>query len=404
MYVDRLALTDFRSYADLDVELGPGVHAFIGANGAGKTNIVEAIGYLARLASHRNAADAPLIRLGAEQALIRAVVVRDGRSTTVELEINSGRSNRARLGGAPVPRPREVLGLVRAVIFAPEDLVLVRGDPSDRRRWIDDLLIARAPRFAAVRADYDRVLKQRNALLKSARLAGDLRTLDTWDAHLAHTGAQLLVGRLDALDALRPLVDKAYAALSSGPAGEPTPGSGEGVGRSAPQVTTSLDYRASFDADGDHGGGSVIAAGGDSRAGGRHDVDVLTAALTAAIAQERPHELERGISLVGPHRDEIVLGIGPLPARGYASHGESWSLALALQLAAYELLAAEGAEPILVLDDVFAELDGDRRDRLVRLVAGAEQVFVTAAVASDVPDVLAGSRFDVADGEVRRVR
>jgi DNA replication and repair protein RecF len=397
VYVARLALTDFRSYADLDIDLGPGAHAFVGPNGAGKTNVVEAIGYLARLSSHRVATDAPLVRLDADRAIIRAGIVHDGRSTTVELELNPGRANRARVGGAPVPRPREILGLVRTVIFAPEDLVLVKGDPSERRRWLDDLLVARAPRFAAVRADYDRVLKQRNALLKSAGAARrgggrgsvDLSTLDTWDAHLARAGAALLAGRLELLDALRPLIDKAYAALS---ADNPD-------GTAGPEATTNADYRSSADT------GAALAADPTGSGRLRADTELLTEALLAAVAEARPNELERGVSLVGPHRDDVVLSIGALPARGYASHGESWSLALALQLAAYELLRADSSgDPVLILDDVFAELDSGRRGRLVELVAGAEQVLVTAAVASDVPDEFVGSRFDVGGGQVRHVR
>jgi DNA replication and repair protein RecF len=375
VHVARLGLTDFRSYASLDITLEPGATAFIGANGQGKTNLVEAIEYAATLGSHRVATDAPLVRLGAEQAVVRVSVVREGRATLVELEINPGKANRARLGGGAVPRAREILGTVRAVVFAPEDLALVKGDPSERRHFLDDLLVARAPRFAGVRADYERVLKQRNALLKSAGAArrsggADLRTLDTWDAHLARTGAALLAGRLDLVDALRPLIDKSYDAVSSG------------------QGPTSVEYRSSL--------GPDLPLGADG--------DVLVAALLSALATARPNEIERGISLVGPHRDELVLGIGELPARGYASHGESWSLALALRLAAYDLLAAEGDTPVLLLDDVFAELDTGRRDRLADLVTRAEQVIVTAAVVDDVPEALTGARYDVDGGSVRHVR
>ena len=374
MYVERLGLTDFRSYAELLVDLEPGVSAFIGPNGAGKTNVVEAIDFVATQASHRVATDAPLVRLGATRAVVRASVVRDGRPVLVELEINPGKANRARVGGAPVPRSREALGVLRTVVFAPTDLAIVRGDPGERRRWLDDLLVSRAPRFAAVRADYDRVLKQRNALLKSAGAArrsggADLRTLDTWDAHLAHAGATLLAARLELVAALRPLVEKAYEAVSSG--GGPT----------------SLEYSC-----------SVESAPLDEGA------DVLAAALLAALSEVRTAELDRGVTLVGPHRDDLVLGIGELPARGYASHGESWSLALSLRLASYELLRADGGEPVLVLDDVFAELDAERRDRLADLVAPAEQVLVTAAVASDVPSSLTGAKYDVAEGLVSRVR
>jgi DNA replication and repair protein RecF len=375
LFVRALELVDFRSYPQAALELDPGVSVLVGPNGQGKTNLVEALHYLATLGSHRVAADAPLVRSGAERAVVRAVVVRDGRDSRLEIELNPGRANRARVGGAPVPRPRELLGVLRTVLFAPEDLAVVKGDPSERRRYLDELLVARAPRFAGVRSDYDRVLKQRNALLKSAagaRRAGGtaLRTLDVWDAHLAAAGAELLAGRLDLVAALQPLVDKAYAEVSAGsdPAG--------------------LAYSSTLPAE--------VLAGGDR--------DVLAAALSAALAAGRDAELDRGVTLVGPHRDELVLTIGELAAKGYASHGESWSLALALRLAAYELLRADGGEPVLVLDDVFAELDESRRRHLADLVGRAEQVLVTAAVPSDVPAQLSGARFDVCAGAVTRVR
>jgi DNA replication and repair protein RecF len=375
MYVRHLSLTDFRSYEGAELELTPGVTALVGPNGQGKTNLVEALGYLATLGSHRVALDAPLVRAGAERAVVRAVVVRDGRDLTVEVEITPGKANRARVGGAPVPRAREILGSVRTVLFAPEDLAIVKGDPSERRRYLDELLVARFPRYAAVRNDYDRVLKQRNALLKSASAArrqggSALRTLDVWDAHLATAGAALLAGRHELVEALRPLLDKAYTAVSrgSGPAG--------------------VSYKSSLEDD-------VVATS---------DRDLLAAALGSAVAAVREQELDRGITLVGPHRDDLVLTLGDLPAKGYASHGESWSIALALRLAAYDLLRADGGEPVLVLDDVFAELDESRREQLADLVAPAEQVLITAAVAGDVPARLAGARFDVAGGAVTHVR
>ena len=375
MFVRHLSLTDFRSYANVELELEPGVTAFVGPNGQGKTNLVEALGYLATLGSHRVATDAPLVRSGAERAVVRAGVVRDGRETRVEVELTPGKANRARLGGAPVSRPREILGTLRTVLFAPEDLAIVKGDPSERRRFLDELLVARAPRFSAVRADYDRVLKQRNALLKTAgaaRRAGGsaLRTLDVWDAHLATAGAELLAGRLDLVDALSPVVDKAYTTVSGGGG------------------TAGLAYTSSLPPD-------SLAS---------RDRDVLAAALAAAVAATRDSELDRGVTLVGPHRDDLVLTIGDLPARGYASHGESWSFALALRLASYDLLRADGGEPVLILDDVFAELDASRRIQLADVVSPAEQVLVTAAVAADVPEQLTGGRYDVAAGEVRRVR
>jgi DNA replication and repair protein RecF len=374
VHLSRLGVTDFRSYATADLSLDPGITALVGPNGQGKTNLVEAVGYLATLGSHRVAHDAPLVRQGAERAVVRGLVMHDGRDLLLEIEITPGKANRARVGGSPVPRARDVLGTLRTVLFAPEDLVLVKGDPAGRRDYLDDLLVARAPRYAAVRQDYDRVLKQRNALLKSAgsarRSGAELRTLDVWDAHLATAGAALLAGRHELVDLLRPLVDKAYTAVSRG--GGPT----------------ALAYTSALPEE---------VAGSTDRA-------LLEAALAAALAQSRDRELDRGVTLVGPHRDDLLLTLGDLPAKGYASHGESWSYALALRLAAYDLLRADGGEPVLVLDDVFAELDAARRESLAELVAPAEQVLITAAVAGDVPEQLHGARFDVAVGQVTRVR
>jgi DNA replication and repair protein RecF len=374
VFVRALSLTDFRSYPSASLDFEPGVTAFVGPNGQGKTNLVEAVGYLATLASHRAAHDAPLVRSGAERAVVRGVVTDAGRDATIEVEISPGRANRARLNGSVVSRARDVLGVLRTVLFAPEDLAIVKGDPAQRRTYLDDLLVARAPRFAAVRSDYDRVLKQRNALLKSAgnarRSGGNLRTLDVWDTHLAEAGAALLAGRLELVAALAPLVDKAYTEVSGG-AGP-----------------VSVEYR------------SVLA----DEVTRTPDRGVLGAALAAALAEARERELDRGVTLVGPHRDDLDLSISALPARGYASHGESWSLALALRLAGYDLLRSEGSEPVLVLDDVFAELDDRRRAALAQLVEPAEQVLITAAVAADVPERLTGARWDVESGQVRRVR
>ena len=378
MYVAHLSLTDFRSYPSVELDLSQGVTAFIGPNGEGKTNLVEAIGYVATLGSHRVANDAPMVRFGAERAIVRASVVRDDRATLVELELTPGRANRARINRSPVPRAREVLGLLRTVLFAPEDLAVVKGDPSERRRFLDDLLVARTPRLAGVRADYDRVLKQRNALLKSAGAAlrgrggnapqNEPSTLDVWDTHLATTGADLLAARLELVDTLRPLVARSYTSVARGAADIRL----EYVSSLGPQVALTTDRQR------------------------------LAELLLEAMTAMRRRELERGISLVGPHRDDLLLGLGPMPAKGYASHGESWSYALALRLASYDLLTSDGGEPVLILDDVFAELDVDRRQRLAELVTGAEQVLVTAAVAQDVPEVLQGARVDVRDGQVHR--
>jgi DNA replication and repair protein RecF len=374
VHVRTLSVTDFRSYASAELEFEPGVTALVGPNGHGKTNLAEALGYLATLASHRVAHDAPLVRMGAERAVVRGNVVRDGRETLIEVEISPGKANRARLSGSPVPRARDVLGVLRTVLFAPEDLAIVKGDPAQRRTYLDDLLVARSPRYAAVHSDYDRVLKQRNALLKSSgsarRSGAGLRTLDVWDSHLATAGAAVLAGRHELIDVLRPLVDKAYSQVSRG---------------GGPAL---LEYRSSLADD----------------VSETFDRELLAAALAAALAESRERELDRGVTLVGPHRDDLVLSLGELPAKGYASHGESWSFALALRLAAYDLLRSDGGEPVLVLDDVFAELDDGRRESLAELVAPAEQVLVTAAVAGDVPAQLSGARWDIAAGEVRRVR
>ncbi|MCG5438406.1 DNA replication/repair protein RecF [Micromonospora foliorum] len=376
MYVHRLELVDFRSYERVAVDLQPGANVLTGANGVGKTNLVEALGYVATLDSHRVATDAPLVRMGATSAVIRCAVVHDGRELLVELEIVPGKANRARLGRSPARRARDVLGALRLVLFAPEDLELVRGDPAERRRYLDDLLVNRQPRYAGVRADYERVVKQRNALLRTAYLArktggsrgGDLGTLAVWDTHLAQHGAELLAGRLELVAALTPHVAKAYDAVAAG------------------QGAASIAYRPSIE----------LAEPTTDRA-------ALAEALTAALAASRSAEIERGTTLVGPHRDELALSLGPLPAKGYASHGESWSFALALRLAGYDLLRADGIEPVLVLDDVFAELDTGRRERLAELVGGASQLLVTCAVDDDVPAALRGTRYQVGEGTVRRV-
>ncbi|HVX53508.1 DNA replication/repair protein RecF [Nocardioides sp.] len=386
MYVSHLSLHDFRSYATAEVPLEAGVTAFVGRNGQGKTNLVEAIDYLSRLQSHRVASDAPLVRAGAEHAVVRASVVRDGRTAVLEIELNPGRANRARINRAALPRTRELIGLVRTVVFSPEDLALVKGDPSERRRFLDDLLVLRTPRLAGVRADYDRVLRQRNSLLKTAGLArgssreAALATLSVWDDHLARTGAEILAERLALVDALRPYVGAAY----------------ETVARGATREDARIAYRPSFE---------LLDETGlrpSSREG-------LEKAILGEVARRQKDELDRGVTLVGPHRDDLLLTLGhsgaePLPVKGYASHGESWSFALALRLASYDLLRADGDDPILILDDVFAELDAERREQLAELVSGAEQVLVTAAVAGDVPAALQGTRYQVAGGEVTRER
>lgn len=361
MYVRRLALTDFRSWPRVEVDLTPGRTVFVGRNGFGKTNLVEALWYSTTLGSHRVASDAPLIRAGAPRAVVSTIVVNEGRELAIDLEITSGKANKARLNRSPVRSPREVLGVLRAVLFAPEDLALVRGDPGDRRRYLDELATTRRPAVAGIRADYDKVVRQRTALLKTAsgaRFRGDggaLATLDVWDGHLATYGAQLIAARVGLTTELAPEVAKAYQLLA--PASRPA----------------AIAYR------------SGVETVESEAAAGTVDVQVYEAALLAELARRRSAELERGVCLVGPHRDDLELRLGDQPAKGFASHGESWSMALSLRLAAYELLRADGSDPVLLLDDVFAELDAARRRALVDVAASAEQVLVTAAVPEDVP-------------------
>jgi DNA replication and repair protein RecF len=360
MYVRTLQVADFRSWQHAELAFEPGISVLIGANGEGKTNLLEALGYLSTLGSHRVATDAPLVRHGAARAIVRTAVVHAGRELTVELEITPGRPNRARINRSPVPRLRDVLGVLRTVLFAPEDLALVRGDPAQRRRFLDDLLVLRAPRLGGVQADYDKVLRQRVALLKSAGAArrsgggaADLRTLDVWDGHLARHGAELLGARLDLVVELAPYVDAAYCAV-------------------APESAAArLEYRSSL--------GAALRSGVHET--GKADVEALEVAMLAELARVRSTELERGVCLVGPHRDDLELS---------------------LRLASYQLLRSSGAEPVLLLDDVFAELDTQRRARLAEVAMAAEQVLITAAVPADVPAQLRGVRFDVHGGQVHR--
>ncbi len=377
MYVSRVELVDFRSYPWLDVELPAGAVTFIGPNGQGKTNLVEAIDYTATQMSHRVATDQPLVRLGASQAIVRTTIRRGDRQALVELEINPGRSNRARLNRGALTRARDALGVLRSVVFSPDDLDLVKGDPGVRRRYLDDLLVARQPRYAGVRGDYDRVLKQRTMLLKTAggrglRNEGALSTLDVWDSQLAVRGAELTAGRLELVDALSPHVAKHYAEVA------------QAVPRDRGGNDAGVTYRCSTEL---------------GRSCTPQDIEQ---ALLASIAVRRSEELARGVTLVGPHRDDLVLTLGELPAKGYASHGESWSLALALKLASFEVQRFDSDDPVLILDDVFAELDELRRDRLAALVAASEQVLVTAAVPDDVPAGLTDQRFTVSNAMVTR--
>ncbi|NUU32260.1 DNA replication/repair protein RecF [Arthrobacter sp. C9C5] len=394
MYLEQLSLTDFRSYAQVDLSLEPGVTVLVGSNGIGKTNLMEAIGYLATLSSHRVSTDAPLLRFGTERAMIRAKLVRGEQSTVLELEINGGRANRARINRSNPVRARDILGICQTVLFAPEDLALVKGDPSNRRRFLDELLVSLVPRHAATRGDYDRVLKQRNALLKSGRngkfTAGHEATLDVWDQHMARAGAELLHARLELVELLQPHLKNAYAQLTDG-------------SKEAGTVYRST-LQGVLDDDGEASAGGPSGAPASLEELRRLSVEELTERYIQAFAASRRKELERGISLVGPHRDELELVLGQAPAKGYASHGETWSMCLSLRLASYYVMLDDartgGSAPILILDDVFAELDVQRRRKLAAIVSGAEQVLVTAAVEDDIPAELAGRRVKVIPGGI----
>jgi DNA replication and repair protein RecF len=377
MIVEHLSLKDFRNYAEAELALRPGPNVLVGRNGQGKTNLAEAIAYLATLGSHRVSADAPLVRDGCDAAFVRARLAHGERRVTLELQLNKQGSNKARIGGSPV-RTNELPRYAQVVLFAPEDLQIVRGDPSSRRRFADQLLIQRSPRMSAVLADYDRTLRQRTALLKSARARGlksaQLPTLDVWDDKLVALGSEIIDARARLTHDLAGPVAAAYAAI----AGEDH----------RPQLDWALSVRGADPEEGD--------AHQEAAAGSTADL------FRAALQDKRAAELERGLTLVGPHRDDLILRVRGLPVKGYASHGESWSVALALRLASAELLRAEspGGDPVLILDDVFAELDADRRARLAGVVADYEQVVVTAAVAGDVPEALRANAVRIEAGRV----
>lgn len=382
MIVAHLQLSDFRNYAEASVELVAGPNLFVGSNGQGKTNLVEAIGYLSTLGSHRVSSDQALIRAGRDAAIIRARLEHGERNVLVEVQLNRTGANRAQVNRVST-KPRELPRYAASVLFAPEDLTLVRGDPGGRRRYLDQLLVQLAPRMAGVLGDYDRVLKQRTTLLKSVRAArvseSQLSTLEVWDERLADLGSQIVVERSALVDRIRPFVADSYRRI----AGD--------------------DHRADLATRlsivGDAGGSDDDEDAGETAA---LDPAEVRATFLAAIARVRRAELDRGLTLVGPHRDDLVLTLNGLPARGYASHGESWSFALALKLAAAATLRADSplGDPVVILDDVFAELDESRRGRLADAIAGYEQVLITAAVLGDVPDALRAHTVHVRAGEI----
>ncbi|OAN33974.1 DNA replication/repair protein RecF [Microbacterium sp. H83] len=382
MIVEHLSLVDFRNYATAELALHRGPNVLVGRNGQGKTNLAEAVVFLATLGSHRVSSDAPMVRDGQEYAIIRARLSHGERKVLAEVQLNRQGSNKARINGSPA-KTSELPRYAHVVLFAPEDLQIVRGDPSSRRRFADQLLIQRTPRMSAVLADYDRVLKQRTALLKSARARGirgeALSTLDVWDDKLVSLGSEIIAARQRlAADLQQPVAD-AYAAIAGAD--------------HQPQLDWALSVRG-----GDPEEGEDDLLGADGSLSPSKCAELFRASLLA----KRTQELDRGLTLTGPHRDDLVLKVRGLPVKGYASHGESWSVALALRLASAELLRSESpaGDPVLILDDVFAELDADRRQRLASLTAGYEQVVVTAAVEEDIPEVLHAHVVRIAAGTI----
>ena len=370
MYLRELDLRDFRSWPELSLSLEPGVTVFSGRNGHGKTNIVESVIYSATLASHRVSSDVPLVRAGAANARISATTVNEGRELTTHLLISPREANQAQINRTRLKSPREILGVLRTVVFAPEDLALVAGEPAERRRFLDGLTAIRAPRFGGAKADYDKVLRQRNALLRNSNMAlrrgysddsgaSALSTLDAWDLQLARLGAQVVAGRMKLTSELAPNVHVAYASVA--PESRPA----------------QISYSSTLDR-------AVTELAGNEEI----TAEILEAAFLTELSRRRREEIDRGTTLVGPHRDDLVLMLGDQPAKGYASHGETWSFALSLHLAEYALLSADGSAPVLILDDVFAELDAKRRQRLVAVAEEAEQVLITAAVGDDLPENL----------------
>jgi DNA replication and repair protein RecF len=372
MHLERLELIDFRNHPAVALELATGPSVLFGPNGVGKTNVLEAVGYLATLASHRPGQESSLVRAGAEAAIVRAAAVRERRTILIDLEIRPGAGVRGRVNRAPVPRARDLPGTVRATLFAPEDLAIVRGDPEERRRFLDALAVQRLPRYLAIRQDYERILRQRNTLLRSAggRLPSGpgLATLDVWDEKLAAAGAELWAARLRLVEVVRPLAERAYQELAA--QADPV----EMVYVSSVVGTEKLDPEPAE----------------------------LARAALERLRADRVREVERGVTLSGPHRDDLALALRGLPARTHASHGEAWSLALAFRLAAHELLSSEGEEPILLLDDVFAELDRRRRERLVDLAMAVEQSIITASAPDELPEQLKATMFHVEPGNITR--
>ena len=384
MYVAKVQLTNFRNYKTAEVELSPGVNLLHGSNGQGKTNLAEAINFFASLSSHRVAGHTPLIKQGEQSAIISLELAHQERQLLLEFEINEDSPNRARLNKSPVQKPKDILGYLNSVIFAPEDLDIVKRDPTNRRAFIDQLIIQFTPRMIGVYSDYERVLKQRNTLLKSARATGakgdSLATLSAWDESLVKLGSEIIAARVAIAAKLSPGLIANYKNIANA--------------NNEPRIFIKSSILGSTILDGEEADDSEYLE--------TPDKNEIAELFRGKLERLRQKELERGVSLVGPHRDDLVLILGSLPAKGYASHGESWSYALSLRLASLDILRQESklGDPILILDDVFAELDSERRVKLAELVRGNEQVIITAAVIEDVPESLVAKRFSVVAGEI----
>ena len=360
MHLTHLSLKNFRSYSELDLPLTPGITIFLGRNGEGKTNIVESILYMAFLSSHRTSGDLPLVKLGESAAYARAKIQQPDREILVELEINAEKANRARINQNPIRSQKDLFGLIQCIYFSPEDMDLVRGDPTERRRFIDQILTLRSPRMAGVINDFERAVRQRNALLKTR---ASTASLEPWDQQVAKFGAEIIAARISLLAEFDPYFTQIYANIS-------------------PEKPAHITYKSSIEYP------SI-------------NLEDNYDALIAHMVERRSQELDRGLTLVGPHRDDLLLTLGEHSVKGYASHGESWSIALSLKLAAYELLINEGTKPILILDDVFSELDEERRSQLISLAQSAEQTFITVAVGGDLPKDLSGTTYLVRNGSVK---
>jgi DNA replication and repair protein RecF len=374
MHVISLTAVDFRSYSFVEINLEPGVTTFIGSNGQGKTNLVEAISYCSTLSSHRVSQDLPLVKADQPRAIVRTGVKYQDRTNWLEVEIWPSKTNKAKLNGSDCKKTKNILGILQTITFSPEDLILVKGDPGQRRYFLDELLVQKSSSYAGIKTDYERVLKQRNALLKSAgparrnNLDSVLATLDIWNEQLINFGSQIILARHQIINELLPYVSKSYAELAPS------------------SKALNITYLPNVSAE-------------------NMTLNDLVAAMKQKLQERQQDELDRGLTLVGPHRDDLEIMIGELHAKGYASHGESWSVALALRLASFDLLKATSpaGDPVLILDDVFAELDAARRNQLILRVKNVEQVLITAAVAEDVPKELVGNKLYVNNGKVEKI-